>query len=204
MKAEYQYLLYAVMGYISGSILFGYELPRLFRGVDVREMSEDGNPGTYNAFVCGGIFCGIVTLLAELGKGFWPVALCMRRLGCGSLPFAAVMAAPVLGHAFSVFHRGTGGKAIAVSFGVLLGLLPGWIPLALLIACFLFFSLVWPIKDHGRRTVAAFLCFAAAGVFLIRQKPVLLGCLLMTAAVVYKHHLAAPEVKNNDRRLELE
>lgn len=201
---EYQYLMYSLAGFLSGSILFGYALPRLLRGVDVREASRDGNPGTFNAFVCGGIGCGILTLAAELGKGFWPVALCMRRLGCDSLLFAAVMAAPVLGHAYSIFHRGSGGKAIAVSFGVLMGLFPVWIPLALLIVYFLFFSLISPVEDHGRRTVTTFRCFALTGLLLIRQRAILLGCILMSLTVIRKHHLAALEAQNNDRRLKLE
>lgn len=204
MRMEYQYLPYILAGFISGSILFGYELPRFFRGVDVRQDSEDGNPGTFNAFVCGGIGCGILTLLAELGKGFWPVALCMKKLGCDSLLFALVIAAPVLGHAYSIFHRGSGGKAIAVSFGVLMGLLPVGLPLALLIIFFLFFSLILPVKDHGRRTVMTFRCFALTGAFLIRQRAVMAGCILMALTVIRKHHLAALEAQNNDRRLEIE
>ncbi len=204
MGMEYQYLFYIIAGFFSGSVLFGYELPRLLRGVDVRKESEDGNPGTYNAFVCGGIGCGFLTLAAELAKGMWPVAACMRKLGCDSLLFAAVMAAPVLGHAFSVFHHGEGGKAIAVSFGVLLGVLPQWLPLALLVACFLFFSLVWRVEDHGKRTVRTFLCFALAGMVLIHQKALRLGSLILSLTVIHKHHLAALEAENNDRRLELE
>lgn len=204
MRIEYQYFIYGLAGFLSGSILFGYELPRLLRGVDVREVSEDGNPGTFNAFVCGGIGCGILTLLAELGKGFWPVALCMRRLGGDSLLFAAVMAAPVLGHAYSIFHRGSGGKAIAVSFGVLMGLFPMWIPLALLIVFFLFFSLISPVEDHSRRTVLTFRCFALTGLILIRQRAILLGCMMISLLVIHKHRLAALAAQNNDRRLNVE
>ena len=62
-------------------------------------------------------------------------------MGLQSPWFAAVMAAPVLGHAYSVYHRGRGGKAIAVSFGVLLGLVPAgiWRPLAMLVLFYLLF-----------------------------------------------------------------
>ena len=130
---KYGYFFYVIMGFLSGSILFGRLIPMIFRGVDVQTESEDGNPGTFNAFACGGAFCGILVLLADLGKGALPVALCARDLGMDSWMFALVMAAPVFGHAHSLFQKGHGGKAIAVSFGVLIGLLPLWQPLAALI-----------------------------------------------------------------------
>lgn len=116
---KYGYFFYVIMGFLSGSILFGRLIPMIFRGVDVQTESEDGNPGTFNAFACGGAFCGILVLLADLGKGALPVALCARDLGMDSWMFALVMAAPVFGHAHSLFQKGHGGKAIAVSFGVL-------------------------------------------------------------------------------------
>ena len=133
------YLGFVIGGYLLGSTLFAYVLPKLTRHIDIRQMSEDGNPGTYNAFRYGGTVCGICVLLLELLKGFFPVWLCERTVGLQSPWFAAVMAAPVLGHAYSVYHRGRGGKAIAVSFGVLLGLVPAgiWQPLAMLVHFYL-------------------------------------------------------------------
>lgn len=63
---KYGYFFYVIMGFLSGSILFGRLIPMIFRGVDVQTESEDGNPGTFNAFACGGAFCGILVLLAAL------------------------------------------------------------------------------------------------------------------------------------------
>lgn len=73
------YLGFVIGGYLLGSILFAYVLPKLTRHIDIREMSEDGNPGTYNAFWYGGVICGICVLLLELLKGFF-------RCGCASGP----------------------------------------------------------------------------------------------------------------------
>ena len=127
-----------VMGFCLGSILFAYEIPRMVKHVDIRQISEDGNPGTFNAFAAAGVGWGILVLLAELLKGFFPVYLCSKRAGQDSLLFAGVLAAPVFGHAFSIFHKGKGGKGIAVSFGVLLGLLPWWTPVLTLAGFYLF------------------------------------------------------------------
>ena len=49
---KYGYFFYVIMGFLSGSILFGRLIPMIFRGVDVQTESEDGNPGTFNAFAC--------------------------------------------------------------------------------------------------------------------------------------------------------
>ena len=97
-------LAFILLGYFMGSLLFGYRITWLIKGVDIRELADDENPGTYNAFVFGGFWCGILTLLADMGKGYLPVMLYRQRYGMENLIFAFVMAAPVLGHAFSVFH----------------------------------------------------------------------------------------------------
>ena len=49
------------------------EIPRIVKKINICELSDDGNPGTYNAFRYGGFICGISVLIAELLKGFIPV-----------------------------------------------------------------------------------------------------------------------------------
>ena len=87
---EYGYYFYVILGWISGSILFGRLVPMLMKGVDVEEASGDGNPGTFNAFACGGALCGVLVLICDLAKGALPVMLCSRRLGIDAWPFAPV------------------------------------------------------------------------------------------------------------------
>ena len=163
----------------------------IFRGVDVQTESEDGNPGTFNAFACGGAFCGILVLLADLGKGALPVALCARDLGMDSWMFALVMAAPVFGHAHSLFQKGHGGKAIAVSFGVLIGLLPLWQPLAALIFWYLLFVIVISARSNTRKSVYTFLAFAVTVMLTVPRRTVLAGCVLMSGIVIHNHCLKA-------------
>lgn len=182
-----RYLFYIIIGYLGGSILYGEIFTKHFKGVDIRREAADSNPGTFNAFMYGGIACGTLTLLADLLKGIIPVFMCTRVLGIHSSLFALVLAAPVFGHAFSVFHRGNGGKAIAVSFGVLLGLVPFWTPVLLLAGFYLLFSLVIPLKSHAHRSILAFLCCAAASLILVKQPPILLGIIMIAMIVVYKH-----------------
>ena len=63
------------LGYLSGSVLYARIFARLFRKEDMLEGSRDHNPGTANAFMYGGFWCGFLTLICDLGKGFLPVYL---------------------------------------------------------------------------------------------------------------------------------
>ena len=67
---EIRVLFLCDYGIFSGSILFrtacSYDL---LKGVDVQTESEDGNPGTFNAFACGGALCGVLVLIWDLAKG---------------------------------------------------------------------------------------------------------------------------------------
>ena len=99
--------------------------------------------------------------------------------GQDSLLFAGVLAAPVFGHAFSIFHKGKGGKGIAVSFGVLLGLLPWWTPVLTLAGFYIFFSLAVPVKSHLKRSIITFGCFGVASLFPQWEFSVRMGILLL-------------------------
>lgn len=41
---DHRYIFYMAVGYLAGSMLFALEYPKIFKGVDVRRLSEDGNP----------------------------------------------------------------------------------------------------------------------------------------------------------------
>ena len=115
-------LCYVIIGYLSGSILYARVFEKLFHKENMIEGSKDRNPGTANAFMRGGFWCGVLTLCCDMGKGFIPVFFYhqgeMTQLG-----LALVLAAPAIGHIFPLFHKGRGGKGIATTFGSLLGLL---------------------------------------------------------------------------------
>ncbi len=152
-------IVFVLLGYLSGSILFARISAGVFQKDNMIECSRDGNPGTANAFVNGGFPCGVLTLTGDLLKGFAPVFLYIHTadpaLGYPpALPF--VMTAPVIGHAFPVYYRFRGGKGIAATFGILLGLLPIWQPVAALAFFFIFFSVVLRISPHFHRTLAAY------------------------------------------------
>lgn len=183
-----RYFFWITAGYLSGSILFAYFLPLWLKQIDVRTLSDDGNPGTANAFKYAGIPIGMLVILCELGKGFVPVFLAARRLDVTASMFAFVLASPVLGHAMPLgMGRKNGGKAIAVSFGVLLGLLPEWRPVLILICYYLLFSLVIVIQPHFYRSILTFFCFTLTCMVRVESRAVIGGCILLSLLVIVKH-----------------
>ncbi len=182
-------LLIMISGYLLGSILFGKIFLKLFKHKDISMEGEDGNPGTFNAFAAGGMLCGVLTLVCDLAKGAIPVALylyCNKgdRIGWMLVP---VMIAPVLGHAFPIYQgfRG-GGKAIAVSFGSLLGFFPNLLPALIPAAFYLLYSAM-RIQPHAKRSVLTFSCSAAVASIAIREHAVKVGMILICAIVIGRH-----------------
>ena len=160
-------LFYTVLGYFCGSILFARLNARIFRKPEIITKSPDGNPGTFNAFTYGGFLCGVLTLIGDMAKGYLPVMLYLRSMGAGlpeGLPL--VLAAPVIGHAFPVYSRLHGGKGIAVTFGVLLGLTPWFHSVWILVFWFLFFSLIVKVSPNIHRTFITYLFTVVSMAFL--------------------------------------
>lgn len=184
---------FALFGYLSGSVLYAYVFACLLKKDGMIEKSRDRNPGTANAFLYGGFLCGILTLLGDLLKGFIPVHIYMSHCRGGlisTFSAALVLAAPVIGHAFSFFHKLEGGKGIAVTFGCLLGLAPVWQPVMSLAVFFLLFSLVLRITPHFYRTIAAYLCTLVFLFVLGCEAGVCVGFLLITSVVLLRLHLS--------------
>ncbi|MFW5846405.1 MAG: glycerol-3-phosphate acyltransferase, partial [Planctomycetota bacterium] len=114
--------------YLVGSVSFAWLAGRL-KGVDLRQHGS-GNLGATNAGrTLGGAWFAIV-FIADVAKGALPVLLVRLLLPIDlvpvELPLLAVLtgAAAVLGHVFTCFHGFRGGKAVATSLGVLIGLVP--------------------------------------------------------------------------------
>nr|WP_317380101.1 glycerol-3-phosphate acyltransferase [uncultured Faecalimonas sp.] len=186
-------IFYTIIGYLSGSILYANIFGKLFCHKDVTEDTIDGNPGTTNAFLNGGFLCGICTLLCDLLKGILPVYAYMHGLPGADIWITFVLAAPVAGHIFPVFRHFRGGKGIAVSFGVLLGLYPYLKPVLLLACCFLLFSFVIVITPNYHKTFATYLLATVLVLLGGRSSYVSLGMVVISALVLGKLMLCREE-----------
>jgi glycerol-3-phosphate acyltransferase PlsY len=80
----------------------------------------DGNPGAANVFRAGSVSLGLTAVMLDIAKGI-PVVWLAHAVF--NLPYAVVIMigiSAILGHAFSPILNFKGGKAIAVTFGVLI------------------------------------------------------------------------------------
>jgi acyl phosphate:glycerol-3-phosphate acyltransferase len=109
-------------GYLLGSIPFGFVLPRLVRGDDVRRHGS-GNVGASNVWRAYGRSLGIPVALLDVAKGFVP-ALVGVLIG-GDWVGVLAGAAAMVGHARPVFLGfSKGGKMVATAGGVAFALAP--------------------------------------------------------------------------------
>lgn len=108
--------------YLLGSVPFGLVFTRLLRGIDVRQVGS-GNIGTANVFRTAGRGPAALTLLADALKGLVPI-IAARALDLPIWGLLLIGLAAIVGHNWSIFLRGQGGKGIATSLGVVLGLAP--------------------------------------------------------------------------------
>jgi glycerol-3-phosphate acyltransferase PlsY len=107
--------------YLLGSIPFGVLAARL-KGVDLRKIGS-GNIGATNVARGLGKGWAVAVLAADAAKGFLPVWL-GHRLGLSPAAVGAAGLLAIVGHMFTLFLRGRGGKGVATSLGVALGLSP--------------------------------------------------------------------------------
>ncbi|BEV00383.1 glycerol-3-phosphate 1-O-acyltransferase PlsY [Novosphingobium olei] len=106
------------LGYFLGSVPFGLILTGLTGAGDLRAIGS-GNIGATNVLRTGRKGIAAATLLLDMGKGLLAVELA-RRFWPGDEALAALGA--VLGHCFPLWLKFNGGKGVATTMGVSLGL----------------------------------------------------------------------------------
>jgi len=123
-------LALCAFAYLSGAIPWPVWLGRAFYGVDVRTVA-DGNPGAANAYRVGGWRLGAAALLLDFFKAFVPAFIARWAVDLPGEQLLAVALLPTVGHAFSVFLRFRGGRALTTMFGAWSGLTLYEVPLVM-------------------------------------------------------------------------
>ncbi|MCS7071077.1 MAG: glycerol-3-phosphate acyltransferase [Anaerolinea sp.] len=175
-------LIFTVAGFLSGSLMFSAWIARYILGRDLAAVG-DGNPGSTNLLKAGGFAWGGLAFILEICKGAVPVGLARYTVGITGWELVPIAIAPVVGHAFSPWLGFKGGKAMAVTFGIWIGLTLWMLPaigLPILVIAVLL------LDNSGWAVVILF--SAGAVVLLIMGEPILLAVLILNAAIViYKY-----------------
>jgi acyl phosphate:glycerol-3-phosphate acyltransferase len=172
-----------VLAYLIGGIPFGFLLVKLSTGRDVRAEGS-GNIGATNVLRTTGRGVAIATLLLDIGKGFFAVWIAAMLTNGDPLWLAGAALAVMFGHAYPVFLKFRGGKAVASFIGAFLYLTP--LPLA----CVL---LIFVATVAATRQISAGSIIAAGmfpfGVWLIDHPPlpIFVAALIAAVFIVYRH-----------------
>lgn len=119
------YLMMSILAYLLGSIPFGFIAAKLVKGIDIRKCGS-GNIGATNVFRVVGKKWGILVFVLDALKGYLAVHLPYLFKGSAqSVPQIMFLGiAAILGHTFTLWLSFRGGKGVATSFGVFLGICP--------------------------------------------------------------------------------
>ncbi len=168
------------LGYLLGSVPFGLILTRLSGAGDLREIGS-GNIGATNVLRTGRKGIAASTLLLDLGKGLLAVWLAWRWFP--DFPGMAALGA-VVGHCFPVWLKFKGGKGVATTMGVTLGL--AWPIGAVYAGVWLGMLAITRISSLSGMTAAV----AAPVAALVLGKPELAPVLAAIAVIVLILHRA--------------
>lgn len=184
------FISFFVLEYLLGSLMFSFWLAK-GRGKDLKKV-RDGNPGAVNLWRAAGWRYGMAGLFLDYLKGFVPLVFIARSglFAPGELTLLAI--APVLGHAFSPFMKFSGGKAIAVTFGVW-SALTEWVVPTIMGTSFTLFSLARFLQKKGAATPEEdaqrlfWGMMAALAYILLQDRALLLLWVLNSGVLAWKH-----------------
>ena len=187
----FDFIFFILIAYLLGSIPTAVWLGKIKYGVDVREHGSK-NAGATNTFRVLGKKPGIVVLLIDVCKGVVAVLipLFFANYSWGADDFIHIQLvaglAAVLGHVFPLFAQFNGGKGVATSLGIVVGIHP----LAAL-TCFSLFLVVFLISAFvslGAITAALAFPFVVHFLFENQNSYLLFFSIFLSVAVIIAHH----------------
>jgi acyl phosphate:glycerol-3-phosphate acyltransferase len=176
-------LLAAVIAYLIGGIPFGYLLVRMQTGEDVRSKGS-GNIGATNVLRTTGRAAAVATLVLDIAKGCVAVWLAGKLTHDSAAAMSLAALAVMAGHAYPVYLKFRGGKAVASFIGAFLVLTP--VPLLATLALFVIVVAATRHISLGSIVAAGSLPLA---VYLIQHPPgsVLIASLVAGLFIIYRH-----------------
>jgi glycerol-3-phosphate acyltransferase PlsY len=185
-------------GYLLGALPFGYWLPLVFRGEDIRTRGS-GNVGATNVFRVYGRRLGIAVALLDVAKGF--AAAVLGLWAGGELWGVLAAAAAMLGHARPVFLRfEKGGKMVATAGGAFFALAP----LAALCCVGVWLGTFVATRYASVASIVTALALVVLVVLFGAAWPVVAFAAAGTLAIVLLHrHNLARLVRGTEHRFEL-
>jgi glycerol-3-phosphate acyltransferase PlsY len=175
----------SAVAFVVGAVNPATILARIL-GKDLRHAGS-GNPGATNAGRVLGPRWGVVVGVLDVLKGLLPVVLAQHLFGTVTALFVGL--AVVLGHIWSPFLKGQGGKGVATSLGAILAVEP-WFALVMVVV---FVLLVWRLRWVAGASVSACLLLFVLGLLSwfrwlpVGSRDTGAWCVVVALLVIYRH-----------------
>ena len=181
-------LTIGIVSYLMGSIPFGLILTKIFLKKDIREIGS-GNIGTTNVLRTGKKSLAITTLILDLLKGYFSIALTFIYFE-NLISYSALIC--FIGHIFPVWLKFKGGKGVATYLGVVL---------ALSYKFFLIFGITWLILSFLFRyaslsSIISSLIVFVYSYFFINYFSLIL--FIFFVIIIYTHRENIVRLKNSE------
>ena len=181
-------IIVAVYSYLLGSIPFGLVLTKIFLKKDIREIGS-GNIGTTNVLRTGKKSLAIATLILDLFKGYFSIALTFIYFE-NLISYSALIC--FIGHIFPVWLKFKGGKGVATYLGVIL---------ALSYKFFLIFGITWLVLSFLFRyaslsSIVSSLIVFVYSYFFINNFSLIL--FIFFVIIIYTHRGNIVRLKNSE------
>lgn len=183
-----EFILFAFIAYLLGSIPSALIVGKVGYNKDVRQHGS-GNLGATNTFRVLGIKAGIIVTLADILKG--TAATLLPLIFDADVHRLIIGLFAVIGHTYPIFAKMKGGKAVATSAGIILGINP--LLFLLMISTFiisLYISKYVSLSSiiTGVITVILSFVFQNTGLIIVTS--------LLTIFVIYRHRENLKRIKN--------
>jgi glycerol-3-phosphate acyltransferase PlsY len=194
------FFIFGLIAYILGSIPTAVWIGKVHYGIDVREHGSK-NAGATNTFRVLGKKPGIIVLLIDILKGALASSLpyfalsamitlpdsgpnAEQLIGIGNVQIVASILA-VVGHVFPIFAGFRGGKGVATSLGVIIGLQP----IAAIICLVVFLSVFIASKYVSLGAMVAAVVFPFVVHFVLKNESLwmTLFSILLSVLVIFAH-----------------
>ncbi|HFE5935046.1 glycerol-3-phosphate 1-O-acyltransferase PlsY [Staphylococcus aureus] len=177
-----------LLSYLIGAFPSGFVIGKLFFKKDIRQFGS-GNTGATNSFRVLGRPAGFLVTFLDIFKGFitvfFPLWLPVHADGPISTFFTnglIVGLFAILGHVYPVYLKFQGGKAVATSAGIVLGVNP----ILLLILAIIFFIVLKIFKYVSLASIVAAIC-CVIGSLIIQDYILLVVSFLVSIILIIRH-----------------
>ena len=190
-----------LIAYLIGSMPTAYIFGRAIKGIDIREFGS-GNIGATNTFRVIGRFPGIIVLAIDILKGFVCATyianffMYITPVARPELYKVLMGVASIVGHNWTIFLKFKGGKGVATSAGVIMGLIP---------KIFWLGFLVWIIivSVTGYVSLASIVASVSVAFFTLifnESTEIVIFISILCLAIVYRHRLNIKRLKNKEEK----